>query len=178
MRILCALLLLTLLLTGCQQQEEKEAVVCDGCIPANLYKTEQAFLDECAKNAREGVLKQTTILRPISQSDEFSLYRVEEPYSLDGSYQYVYIVGEETLQIQIDCNKDSFNEYLEEHRSMIGENETYAWVGDALYSEKGNTWVINYDGCMVSFRLPWSVTAETVKELEAYFTIEAYSITQ
>ena len=79
------LLLCLAFLTGCQQKEEKEVFVCDGCFADNLYETEQEFLDKRAEKIREGVLEQTTILRPIPQSDEFSLYHVAEPYSLNGS---------------------------------------------------------------------------------------------
>ncbi len=172
------LLLCLAFLTGCQQKEEKEVFVCDGCFADNLYETEQEFLDKRAENIREGVLEQTTILRPIPQSDEFSLYHVAEPYSLNGSYRYEYLIGGEAVQICIDCNKDSFNSYLKNFKSSIGEYETFVWKGDALYSEEDNAWVINYDGHMVSFDLPESIVVGNAKELEAYFTIEAYSITQ
>jgi hypothetical protein len=169
------LLLCLAFLTGCQQKEEKEVGV---CFADNLYETEQEFLDKRAENIREGVLEQTTILRPIPQSDEFSLYHVAEPYSLNGSYRYEYLIGGEAVQIHIDCNKDSFNSYLKNFKHYIGEYETYVWKGDALYSEEDNAWVINYDGHKVSFDLPESIVVGNAKELEAYFTIEAYSITQ
>ena len=175
-KTLCLLLFLFLLLPGCAQQ--KEIPVCDGCIADNIWKSEQDFLDNRAKHLQEGELAGKAILRPVPQSEEFSLYHVLEYVPLSENYVYEFVSDGGAVRIHVYNGQDSFANFLENHDSQFGEHKTYVRKSGAVYAKDSNSWFVDHDGRLISYDLPESITLETPEELEKYFTIEAYSLTE